>query len=120
MYDLAAANIEGDYIIYYSYNDKGERTEKMGWDTTEWSRAKMLGEYTVAYNAKLLTQYDKISLEQHQTFIVNRNGKPEAAPNTHDDAVIAHAGMWQLMQSEVPTSIVTEEQEEQPYSFTVG
>lgn len=120
MHDLGAANIEGDYIIYYMYAQDGTRTDKQGWLTDEWSRAKMLGEYTAAYNAKLIKHYDEVTLSQHQTFIVNKNGKPVAAPNTHDDAVIASAGMWQLMQTEIPTTVIVEERAEEPYSFTVN
>jgi hypothetical protein len=120
MFDLASANIEGDYIVYYMVGPDGTRTDKQGWLTDEWSRAKMLGEYVAAYNAKLLRHYDQASLEQHQTFITNRNGRPEAAPNTHDDAVIASAGCWQLMQTEVPSKVIVQEPEPPAYSFTVN
>lgn len=60
----------------------------------------MIGEYLTAFNARLIKHYDAETIEQHQTFIVNRMGKPQAAANTHDDAVMASAGVWQLYQSE--------------------
>lgn len=102
MMDLFNANTEGRYDIYYMKEEDGSITDKMGWDTNTKTRPKMLGEYSVAFNAKLIKLYDKDTIEQHQTFIVNKNGKPEAAPNTHDDAVISCAGAWQMYQTELP------------------
>lgn len=116
MYDLQNSNHLGKYTIYYAYNEKGERTDKLGWDTTGTrggggSRPMMLGEWLVAYNAKLIIIYDQETHDQHSTFIVNRHGKPEAAPNNHDDGVISCAGAYQLYQTENPEEIEEEDYE---------
>lgn len=102
MQDLYNSNVEGHYTCYFMRDPMGVPTDRLGFDTTSISRPKMLGEYLTAYNSKLITIYDKETQEQHQTFIVGKNGKPEAAPNTHDDAVISCAGAWQLYQTENP------------------
>jgi len=97
---------EGHYRIYYMKGEDGKPNgEKPGWDTTggvngTGTRPKMLGDWLMAYESKAIRIYDEIIQEQHQTFIVNKNGKPEAAPNTHDDAVMACAGAWQLFKTE--------------------
>jgi hypothetical protein len=107
MHDLLSTNNMNKYTVYFAKKEDGTTTIKPGWDTTgsangtSGTRPMMLGEWMAAFNAKLATIYDEETLEQHQTFIVNKNGKPEAAPNTHDDAVMACAGCWQLLQTEV-------------------
>ena len=110
MLDLYNSNHEGHYKCYFMRDPTtGKQTDTLGWNTTgnasltnPGTRPKMLGEWLSTFNAKLITIYDQETLEQHQTFVVNKNGKPEAAPNTHDDAVISCAGAWQLYQSENP------------------
>ncbi len=106
MHDLHASNTEGKYRIYFAKSfgkENGEiETDKLGWDTNAMTRPKMLGEWLIAYNSKLIKLYDKETQEQHQTFIVNKNGRPEAAQGTHDDAVMSLAGAYQLYQSENP------------------
>lgn len=106
MHDLMMANHDDAYTLYISKQvgeETGENdTTKLGWDTTAISRPKMLGEWLAAFNSKQVTVYDQETLEQHATFIVNKNGKPEAAPNTHDDGVISAAGAWQMYQTEQP------------------
>lgn len=104
MHDLQTSNIEGNYIIYYARGVDDSSEKKPGWDTNAQTRPKMLGEWLTAFNSKLIKIYDKDTIDQHHTFIVNKNGKPEAAPNTHDDAVMSCAGAWQLYQTEKPTS----------------
>jgi hypothetical protein len=56
----------------------------------------MLGDLKNCINAKTLTIYDQRTIMQLYNFIVNRQGKPEAAPSKHDDAVMALAIAWQL------------------------
>lgn len=100
MHNLINYN-DGKYRIYYMKDDTGmPNGEKPGWDTTSVTRPTMLGDWLRAYESKAIFIYDEATQEQHQTFVVNRNGKPEAAPNTHDDAVMSAAGMWQLFQTE--------------------
>lgn len=120
MYDLYTANIRAEYTIYYMKDALGVPTDKMGWDTNALTRPKMLGEYLTAFNSKLVRIYDKTIIEQHQTFIVNKKGKPEAAPNTHDDAVMAMAGVWQLYQTENPPRIKTNRPKPQRMKFHIS
>lgn len=94
---------DGSYVIYYMKDKDGEpNPDKPGWDTTTASRPQMLGDWLVAYESRQITVYDPIMQEQHQTFIVNKNGKPEAAPGTHDDGVMSPAGAYQLYKTENP------------------
>ncbi len=93
---------DGFYTIYYPYNEKGERKDTPGWDTNEKTRAQMLGDWLKAFNNGLIRIYDKDTVEQHQTFITNKRGKPEADSNTHDDAVMSIAIAYQLFLTENP------------------
>lgn len=94
---------------YRLYNYKGfgtnkgeESTERLGWVTDAASRPRMIGDLKSAVDVQALKLYDKETIDQLSTFIVNkRSGKPEAAPNTHDDAVMSLAVAWQLYQTEV-------------------
>jgi hypothetical protein len=99
---------DGSYIIYYMKDKDGKPNfDKPGWDTTGnqqggGTRPQMLGEWLVAYEARQIIIYDSVTQEQHQTFIVNQKGKPEAAPNTHDDGVMSAAGAFQMFKTENP------------------
>ncbi|MCA9312893.1 hypothetical protein KDA08_01035 [Candidatus Saccharibacteria bacterium] len=93
---------DGLYTIYYPYNEDGGRKDKPGWDTNEKTRAQMLGDWLKAFNNGLIRIYDQDTVEQHQTFITNKRGKPEADSNTHDDAVMSIAIAYQLFLTENP------------------
>lgn len=101
MHELIKYN-DGKYRIYYMRDELGKPGDKPGFDTTSVSRPRMLGDWLKAYESKAIRIYDEVTQSQHQTFIVSKTGKPEAAPTTHDDAVMSCAGMWQLFQSENP------------------
>lgn len=104
---------DGSYEIYYPKDKDGKpRLDHPGWDTTDVSRPKMLGEWLVAYESREIIIYDAITQEQHQTFIVNQAGKPEAATNTHDDGVMSAAGAYQLYQTENPKVKVIRERKQ--------
>lgn len=103
MYNLIKYN-PGTYTIYYMRDEQGKPTDKPGWDTTEVSRSRMLGDWLMAYESKQIIIYDEETQTQHQTFVVNQKGKPEAAQGTHDDAVMACAGMWQVMKASNPAA----------------
>lgn len=102
MHDLMVSNTEGKYVLYEMKDENDERKDKLGWDTNVLTRPKMIGEWLTAFNSKLIRIYDAETITQHQTFIVNRNGKPEADVNCHDDAVMSCAGAWQMYQTEKP------------------
>ena len=102
MHNLSKSNQAGKYRVYKAKNEDAETQEKLGWDTNSLTRPKMLGEWLTAFDSHLIKIYDKETIEQHQTFIVNKNGRPEADSNTHDDAVMSLAIAWQLYQTEIP------------------
>lgn len=110
---------DGFYTIYYGYDEKGERKDKPGWDTNEASRSRMLGDWLKAFNNGLIQVYDKDTIEQHQTFIVNKSGKPEADTNTHDDAVMSCAIAYQLSLTENPPAEKRVNRERKRYKFSV-
>ncbi len=101
MHRLIETN-DGFYTAYFPYDEHGERKEIPGWDTNEKTRAQMLGDWLKAFDNNLIRIYDEDTIEQHQTFIVNKNGKPEADTNTHDDAVMSCAIAYQLFLTENP------------------
>ena len=106
MHNLMMMNKNGKYRIYQMKNrgteDGQDRSKNLGWNTTSESRPRMLGDWKVAYDGQMIRLYDEDTLSEHKTFIVAKNGKPEAAPNTHDDEVISCAIAWQLYQTENP------------------
>lgn len=77
-------------------------TGTLGYETTTASRPVLIGEYKQAFDTHMFYHYDNDFIEQHHAFIVGKNGKPQAASNRHDDAVIAPAISWQLYQTELP------------------
>jgi hypothetical protein len=60
----------------------------------------MIGDLKEAIDSTGLTIYDEETVNQLKTFIVNKQGRPEAASNTHDDAIMSLAVAWQLYQTE--------------------
>lgn len=105
METLITSNTENHWRIYYMRDQQGQKTEKPGWDTVEWSRAKMLGDWEVAFNGCQIAIPDEEIVKQHKTFITSKRGKPEAAPNSHDDGVMSMAGGWQLFKTENPITV---------------
>ena len=101
---LRKMNMTNKYRLYTAKDTGGVNGEKntkiLGYSTNSVTRPKMLGELKEAIDAKQLTIYDKKTIDELGTFIVNRNGKPEAAANTHDDHVMSLAIAWQLYQTE--------------------
>lgn len=93
---------DGFYTIYYGYDEDGNRKDKPGWDTNEKTRSQMLGDWLKAFNNELIIIYDQDTIEQHQSFIVSKRGKPQADSNAHDDAVMSCAIAYQLMLTENP------------------
>ena len=101
MQRLIDMNKNNKYRIYYMRKPNGDQDmTKPGWTTDVVSRPKMIGDWKEAFKLQQVGIYDEETLLQHQTFITNKNNKPEAAPNAHDDAVMSLAGAWQLYQTE--------------------
>lgn len=99
---LKAMNINQKYTIFVmpkiGGNSDQNETDKLGWDTNIASRPKLLGEWKNAYDSMQVKIYDAKTLAQHKTFVINKNGKPEAESGFHDDSVISFAICWQLYQ----------------------
>lgn len=77
-------------------------TDVLGWDTNAQTRPQMLGDLKQAIDDKLIRIYDPVTINQIGKFIINKRGRAEAAPNCHDDAVMALGIAWQLYQTENP------------------
>ena len=103
---LSEMNRLNKYRIYVMKKDgttEGQTTSKeLGFNTTSVTRPRMLGDLKSAIDRRALRIYDKETIEQLGTFITNSRGRPEAAPNTHDDAVMSLAGAYQLYLTENP------------------
>ncbi len=102
MHNLNLTNQEGKFRLYHAKREDDQDKDTLGWDTNAVTRPNMLGEWLTAFNSQMFKIYDEETINQHQTFIVNKNGKPEADANTHDDAVMSSAGAYQLYQTENP------------------
>jgi hypothetical protein len=81
-------------------SDGEQVTETLGFTTDSVSRPRMIGDLKEAIDSTGLTIYDEETVNQLKTFIVNKQGRPEAASNTHDDAIMSLAVAWQLYQTE--------------------
>ena len=97
---LSVLNKNQKYIVYEQTGTNGRKTGKLGWDTNTATRPKMLQDLQECINSKLITIYDRPTINELFSFITNKNGKPEAEKNAHDDLVMALAGVWQLYQTE--------------------
>jgi hypothetical protein len=104
---LSRLNRHGDYRIYtmQRLDSSGHLTDSgvMGWDTNTATRPKMLQELDDGLNSRLLHLYDRQTINEMFSFIVNpKNGKAEAEEGAHDDLVMSLAGVWQMYQTEKP------------------
>lgn len=103
---LGRLNRNGDYRIYTmkQLDSHGRMTDsgKLGWDTNTATRPKMLQDLKDAIDNRMLHLYHRQTVNELFSFIVNKNGKPEAEQGAHDDLVMALAGAWQLYQTEQP------------------
>lgn len=100
---LATLNRNQKYTIYtqtgFGRIDNYE-TERIGWSTNTATRPKMCSDLKDAIDHKVLKIYDKQTVEELFSFIVNKQGKMVAEQNSHDDLLMALAGAWQLYQTE--------------------
>ena len=110
---LRKLNRQNKYRIYLMKRvgkSSGEiQSEILGFNTDSVSRPTMLGDLKEAVDSTQLRIYDQETINQLSTFIVSKNGKPEAAKNTHDDAVMSLGIAWQLYQTEYK---ITEDDED--------
>lgn len=79
-------------------------TKKLGFDTNSSTRPDIVGGLLDCINSVALIVYDEETISQLKSFIVNRNGKPEAANGKRDDAVMALAIGFKLYQTATPAA----------------
>ena len=97
---LSVLNKNQKYYLYEQHDKDGQPNGKLGWDTNTATRPKMLQELQECINSKLITLYDEPTITELFSFIISKNGKPEAEKSAHDDLVMSLAGVWQLYQTE--------------------
>jgi hypothetical protein len=106
---LSTLNRQGKYDIYLQ---KGfgriinDMTSRIGYSTNTATRPKMLSDLKDAIDKKVLGVYDKETITEMFSFIINKQGKPIAENNSHDDLLMSLAIAWQLYQSENKTQRV--------------
>lgn len=103
------------YMIYQQQTGQGtvdsiSSAKKLGWDTTSITRPKMLLDLKDAIDNKLITLYDRPTINELFSFVnklmPSGKWKPLAETGAHDDLVMSLAGVWQMYQTEEP--IITE------------
>lgn len=123
---LSTLNREGKYKIFTMPTYGGVQNSdpsKIGWDTNTATRPKMLQDLKEAIDNKVLRIYDKQTVTELFTFIINKQGKPESEKNAHDDLIIALAIAWQLQQTEVVPVPISRQQQPpvyQPMDDVIG
>lgn len=110
---LRLLNRQDKYRIYIMHTngtiDGDKESQLLGWSTDTASRPRMVGDLKEAIDNRQIIIYDEDTISQLSTFIVNKQNKPVAASNTHDDAVMSLAGAWQLYQTENKIKIEDED-----------
>jgi hypothetical protein len=110
---LATLNRQGKYRIYTERRGVGttetvEATVKLGWTTSSATRPTMLSMLKESIDNKLITIYDKPTVNEMFSFIISQTSsswKAQAESGAHDDLIMALAGAWQLYQSENPITM---------------
>lgn len=101
---LASMNRLGKYTMFKMPSVAQVTTPeptKYGWDTNTASRPAMLSQLKDAVDNKLLTIYDRLTIEEMYSFVVVRSSisvKAQAEAGCHDDLVMSLAIAWQLYQ----------------------
>jgi len=107
---LSRLNRENKFRIYLAKNEGSidNATEKqLGWNTNMATRPKMLADLKDAVDNQLIRIWDKPTVSEMYSFIVNKQGKPEAEAGAFDDLVMSAAIAWQLFQTENHKRITT-------------
>lgn len=107
---LKSLNRLGKYRIYTQYKGVGttdvtEQDAKLGHDTNSATRPTMLSQLKDAIDNKVITIYDKLTIEEMFSFVVKQSPsggwKAQAENGAHDDLIMSLAGVWQMYQTEV-------------------
>lgn len=124
---LSRLNKLQNYTMYYQYrmNDEGrlERTDKLGFSTNTATRGPMLIALQDMIKGNLVNVYDKLTVDEMFSFVKHKTPsgwRAEAESGSHDDLIMALAGVWQMYQTEEkPVSTENYEQYQQLTSFTI-
>ena len=101
---LATLNRAGKYKLFLMPNSgriEVSEAVKYGYDTNTATRPKMLSDLKEAIDKRVLTIYDKPTIEEMFAFVVVKTSsswKAQAEENAHDDRIMALAIAWQLYQ----------------------
>jgi hypothetical protein len=86
--------------LIYHHTDWDEKRKKSslkpGWDTNPKSRPVMLDDWKQALEMGHARVHDRDVLDEHLTFTVGKDGKPQAQTGACDDTVISKAIGWQM------------------------
>lgn len=80
-----------------------DRDKRPGWVNSEVSRAKALGALHDAHFEGTWSSPDRATIAEMLVFVVNKDGKPEAANGEHDDCVLAEAVMHDVLTKPMPS-----------------
>lgn len=104
---LSRLNKLQKYTMYYQYrmNTEGrlERSDKLGYSTNAATRGPMLIELQDMIKSNLVKIYDKLTVDEMFSFVKHKTPsgwRAEAEQGSHDDLIMALAGVWQLYQTE--------------------
>lgn len=104
---LSNLNRQNKFKIYLAKNvgkTNNANETQLGWNTNVATRPKMLADLKDAVDKQLIRIYDKPTITEMYSFIINKQGRMEAEVNAHDDLVMSLAIAWQLYQTENPIS----------------
>lgn len=107
---LATLNREGKYRIYTQKSNVGttsttEDSVRLGFSTNTATRPTMLQMLKEAIDNRVLTIYDKPTVNEMFSFIISQTSsswKAQAEQGAHDDLIMSLAIAWQLYQTENP------------------
>lgn len=104
---LQVLNRAGKYRLYTMPavgRDQATDTSSslLGYTTTAVTRPILVGDLKAMIESRAIRLYDEATIRELRTFVISRVGKPEAAPNQHDDLVMSLAIAWQLFQQIAP------------------
>lgn len=119
---LASLNRLGKYRIYQEKAKVGtsETTEssvRLGFTTSSATRPTMLSMLKECIDNRLITLYDKPTVNEMFSFIISQTSsswKAQAETGAHDDLIMSLAIAWQLYQSENPISKPIRTRERRP------
>lgn len=104
---LTRLNKVQKYDMYYQYrvNPEGrmERTDKLGFSTNAATRGPMLIALQDMIKGNLVGIYDKLTVDEMFSFVKHKTPsgwRAEAEMGSHDDLIMALAGVWQMYQTE--------------------